>query len=114
MILFGVASLGRRGIEQDHVRIILRQNWAVALNDVSRTKYLSFMCVYYTRSPFLPGVFCLVFSVNMVSPARQIIHVLGAENAWTLAVSPITSQQQNTDDRDSPALELHSITAVDW
>ena len=29
-------------------------------------------------------------------------------------VSPITSQQQNTDDRDSPALELHAITAVDW
>ena len=29
-------------------------------------------------------------------------------------VSPITSQQQNMDDRDSPALELHAITAVDW
>ena len=30
-------------------------------------------------------------------------------------VSPITSQQQNTDDRDSPALELHAIlTTVDW
>ena len=29
-------------------------------------------------------------------------------------VSPITSQQQNTYDRDSPALELHAITAVDW
>ena len=29
-------------------------------------------------------------------------------------VSPITSQQQNKDDRDSPALELHAINAVDW
>ena len=29
-------------------------------------------------------------------------------------VSPITSQQQNMDDRDCPALELHAITAVDW
>ena len=31
-------------------------------------------------------------------------------------VSPITPQKQNTDDRDSPALELHAIyiTAVDW
>ena len=29
-------------------------------------------------------------------------------------VSPITSQQQNTDDRDCPALELRAITAVDW
>ena len=29
-------------------------------------------------------------------------------------VSPTTSQQQNTDDRDSSALELHAITAVDW
>ena len=28
--------------------------------------------------------------------------------------SPTTSQQQNMDDRDSPALELHEITAVDW
>ena len=26
-------------------------------------------------------------------------------------VTPITSQQQNTDDHDSPALELHVITA---
>ena len=31
-----------------------------------------------------------------------------------IEVSPITSQQQNMDDRDSPALELHVITAVDW
>ena len=29
-------------------------------------------------------------------------------------VSPITSQQQNMDDCDSPALELHAIMAVDW
>ena len=29
-------------------------------------------------------------------------------------LSLITSQQQNTDDRDSPALELHAITAVNW
>ena len=30
-------------------------------------------------------------------------------------VSPITSEQQNTDDRDCPALEtLRAITAVDW
>ena len=29
-------------------------------------------------------------------------------------VSPITSQQQNMDDRDSLALELHAITVVDW
>ena len=29
-------------------------------------------------------------------------------------VSLITSQQQNMGDRDSPALELHAITAVDW
>ena len=28
--------------------------------------------------------------------------------------APIISQQQNTDDHDSPALELHAITAVDW
>ena len=28
--------------------------------------------------------------------------------------SPTTSQQQNTDDCDSPALVLHAITAVDW
>ena len=28
-------------------------------------------------------------------------------------VSPITSQQQNMDDRDSLALELHAITAVE-
>ena len=33
---------------------------------------------------------------------------------WDTTGSPTTSQQQNTDDRDSPALELHAITAVDW
>ena len=31
-----------------------------------------------------------------------------------IKVSPITSQQQNTDDCNSSALELHAITAVDW
>ena len=29
-----------------------------------------------------------------------------------IEVSPITSQQQNTDDRDSPALELHAINST--
>ena len=29
-------------------------------------------------------------------------------------VSPITLQQQNTDDRDSPALELHAISLNRW
>ena len=64
----------------------------------------------------------------MVSPARLII--LGTENAWqvnlllemfnvgggvmlAVEVSAITSQQQKSDDRNSPALELHAIAAVD-
>ena len=38
----------------------------------------------------------------------------GGDVMLDVKVSPITSQQQNTDDRDSPALELHAITAVDW
>ena len=58
------------------------------------------------------------------------LYILGAENAWQIIlllenvggdvmldveVSPMfTSQQHNTDDRDSPALELHVISAVDW
>ena len=67
----------------------------------------------------------------MTSPARQII--LGAENAWQVnlllemgekgdvmldvEVSQITSQQQNTDDRDCPALSgatLHLCPTISW
>ena len=38
----------------------------------------------------------------------------GEDVMLDVEVSLITSQQQNTDDRDSPALELHAVTAVDW
>ena len=41
--------------------------------------------------------------------------VLGKMLILDIEVSaPIISQQQNTDDHDSPALELHAITVVDW
>ena len=39
---------------------------------------------------------------------------VGGDVMLNIEISPITSQQQNMDDHDSPALELHAIIAVDW
>ena len=66
------------GVGQDHVRIILLQNWAVALNVWTSSQHdslvsnnsfrfesieLIHVCLSNARSPSLPGV-CLVFLFN--------------------------------------------------
>ena len=78
-----------------------------------------------THSLFLPGVFCLVsfsqwllqlgrYSAENAWQVNLLLELLGKMLCWTLKVLQPLHNSRTRIIRDSPALELHAITAVDW